>query len=399
MKRVPILGNFIKEINIQKVQHQLERLRTIINKQNPTFTHLLTTDPLSIYMNIINDFSKKNQIITMDNYGQYIPINRIFYRGENQNFSHPNIASAFRNKFSESSAYHVYMKRFYSTFKNMNNFSKLTYMQHFGIPTRLLDITSNALVALFFACWPITKSLNKKSGAVYIILPKASKNNKKFYTIYNNYSDTVEIFSTLALLKDVTKNKIFQKINNFNKKIISHNTKEYKIFYYRIYIKGKWSKNYSKNKELIKDLINKKHIDIKSILNLGKNYLKQYHTYALSNFMHKIRQDVGDFKPDINFKNFSRPIIVSPAINNKRIEAQHGCFIFENFQHTINTPKIIEKHLNKTFNIIKIIIPGKDKKTILKDMDRSYGINSATLFPDYENVSKYIKHKYQKATN
>ena len=47
-----------------------------------------------------------------------------------------------------------------------NRFDSLVKMQHFGMPTRLLDTTTNPLVALYFAC-ESDKQLDK-DGAVYI---------------------------------------------------------------------------------------------------------------------------------------------------------------------------------------------------------------------------------------
>ena len=46
----------------------------------------------------------------------------------------------------------------------MTTFDKLVKMQHYGLPTRLLDITSNPLVALYFAC----QNDNNRDGIVFI---------------------------------------------------------------------------------------------------------------------------------------------------------------------------------------------------------------------------------------
>jgi hypothetical protein len=214
-------------------------------------------------------------------------------------------------------------------------FDKLVRMQHFGLPTRLLDVSRNALIALCFATDPGTDSRKSSDGMVtaFAIPPE----RVKYFD-----SDSVSCLANLANM-----------------------TYEEKDVIYRL-------------RESIKG-------DISSAANI-----KKFNKNGVIERLHQfIRSEKPYFLSIIDPIDLFKPYYVHPKMSNRRILAQSGAFIL----YGINPPKSM--FFPDTINETPFIVPKGEKIAIRQELEK-LGINESTLFPEIDKAAARIKNQYKK---
>jgi hypothetical protein len=212
-------------------------------------------------------------------------------------------------------------------------FDKLVRMQHFGLPTRLLDVSLNALVALYFATDPGPDSGKSSDGMVtaFAIPPE----REKYFD-----SDSVSCLANLANMTSEEKDKIYELRRSLNG-------------------------------------------DISSAGNI-----KKFNKQAVIERLHQfIKSEKPYFQPIIDPIDLFKPYYVHPKMSNRRILAQSGAFIL----YGINPPK--KMYFPNPIQETPFIVPQSVKIHIRQALE-NLGINESTLFPEIDKAAARIKNSY-----
>lgn len=211
-------------------------------------------------------------------------------------------------------------------------FDRLVRMQHFGLPTRLMDVSRNPLVALYFATDPGPNG-NVSDGAVTAF--DIPEEREKYFD-----SDSV---SCLANLANMTAQEKLQVIGLRHTRIMG----------------------------------TPKDAEIKRINKI--DVVLRLHQF--------IRAEKPYFLPIINPIDLFKPYYVHPKMSNRRILSQAGGFIIYGL--------VPPKPIRFAHDIVetKFVIPHAAKAKLRTALEL-LGINESTLFPELDRAAKRIATSY-----
>lgn len=399
----------------------------------------------------IEDFVKKiNSIRTDDN-------KTIFYRGHSDE-NYKLEPSVYRGNYieNEHKIYRDIISKVPNEFEDKKTIEALALMQHYGVPTRILDLTTNALVALYFACLD-----NDKNGEVLVFgIPKESvcysdsdrvtvlanlaKCEKDFYykkellPVYEEYLSIIDDIieekeKQLHGLPNVALDNFFdylkQKEEYIVESLFSNENNEIKLnFSNSEEVKSEIRKE---RKNSINSIINNVVFDYKEskldesskekleddilrrikgivIVTINKVSIPNLNERYFGKLLHNIREDKSYFQSIINPNDVGSVFAVLPKLDNPRIIRQQGAFLIfgvkESPMFSIPvTPQKIKEMAEVDESWIlqgkkelsdRIIIDKDSKETIKQELEK-LGVSNWTLFPEIDKVADDIRKKYQ----
>lgn len=351
-----------------------------------------------------------------------------YYRGEEKDFP-KRLPSLYRNEMLVNAGSEYYYRSLINELGRTDYvdgsslFQLLSELQHYEAKTRMLDVTSNPLVALYFAI----ETQNEEDGYVYLF--EEDPQREKFDT-----GHTVAIKSALNLISQ-DKINIFLHIMSQIVRDVVKNKEKLKKF-----DEGKYNPLlYKSIDELLKDICNKESFLNKKdgvnrffTLPINKIMTPQEYNYFckhlenLSSDQHStalkavLKQKVDEFLelltqraksneqlkyPIQIYLDLYRSHIVLTSKRTDRLRQQQGAFIYPVFPPSEKgeydaVKQIVHESIMEKSSIIEIdgqkythIKIPKEKKTEIKKELALIGIDEGFIYPDIKHRSNTLLAK------
>ena len=259
-----------------------------------------------------------------------------FFRGESENYEEPFKPSIRRvNVEKEHNIYYHVLTTCAQDFDEHLTYGEiLAKMQHYGVPTRLLDVTSNSLVALYFAC----EGDVSKDGVTYVFYPE----NEDIKTFE---SDSVAILASLPRISHKDYIEIYELAMNFCTESDEGNEDE--------------------------------------LYDFNQNS-------AVRRLLHEIKKEKPDFEQLQRPRSLLEDVFYIPKQNNARIIRQQGAFLLFGMTFCDLCPFEGNNRPDSGLGFNRITISGNSKKEILSEL-KMLGVSKSTLFPELYTVAESIK--------
>lgn len=357
-----------------------------INEVQPYHHATFVAENLNEYIDIIMSFEKE---IKKDKSS----LKKMVYRGmADENWEL--ISSIARNRNFEKNE-----KEMIHEFKYANpniflelstNFEMLSYMQHYGLPTRLLDFTENPLIALYFAC----KEMKKSNGRIVCL----------YDFIHYSIDKYANILCDIACNSSINE-KIDLYVTKYNLSALDFLHQMYVDYPYVLVKPPYWNERQKRQQSiffifssLISDAYGQAiyygyEYDIEKTVRLSikqhEDFVKIYeNTKWIPNTYHK--EKYFDKKPLSFVVDRCSWNLLNASYKKDDYKLKEKNFSGRFILHEQLEP-MDEDKLEDDF--CSIIIPAKFKKTILEQLD-FIGINEACVYPELNYVASEIRNKY-----